>query len=186
VIFLPLFLLYGGAFLLVLWNRLNISFKPLRIAFLSSVFLLAGTPMLITIIIGGTSRIHWPPYVPPFIAVLQTWYKPQELLCSDMPWAVAWYANRKCLLIPETLRAFNEISDYGTLGTPIVGLYLTPVSGRQEFLSIIKGPSKEWGPLIMRTANLNNFLLKSFTPLPIDGECVIYSDTPRWSAKADK
>ena len=186
VVFLPLFLLYGAAFLLVLWNRLNISFKPLRIAFLSAVFLLAGTPMLITIIIGGTSRIQWPPYVPPFIAVLQTWYKPQELLCSDMPWAVAWYANRKCLLLPETLRAFNEISDYGTLGTPIVGLYLTPVSGRQEFLSLIKGPSKEWGPLIMRTANLNNFLLKSFTPLPIDGECVIYSDSPRWSAKADK
>ena len=183
IIFLPAFVLYGTAFILVLWNRLNISLKPLRIAFLTAIFILAAAPMLLRLAVGAQAKIQWPPYVPPFISALHNWYKPQELLSSDMPWAVAWYAKRKCLLLPETIRQLNEISDFGTLGSPIVGLYLTPISGGQEFLSLIKGPYKEWAPVIMRTVNLNEFLLKSFTPLPIDGECILYSDSERWSAK---
>ena len=186
VIFLPSFILYGMAFLLVLWNRLNISARPLRIAFLSIVFLVTGVPMLLTILGAQKARIQWPPYVPPFIAVFNNWFQPQEFLCSDMPWAVAWYGNRKCLLLPETVKAFNQISDYGTLGGPITGLYLTPISGSEEFLSLIKGAHKEWGPVIMRTMNLNDFLLKSFTALPIDGECILYADSDRWAHKGSQ
>jgi len=184
VVFLPAFILYGTAFILVLWNRLHISFEPLRIAFLTILVIVAATPMLLRLMSGSPSKIQWPPYVPPFISVLRNWYNPQEILSSDMPWAVAWYANRKCLLLPETVRQFNQISDYSTLGAPIVGLYLTPISGSQEFLSLIKGPYKEWGPVIMRTVNLNDFPLKSFTSLPIDGECVLYADSERWAKKS--
>lgn len=183
LIFLPIFILYGMAFVLVLWNRLNINFKPLRTAFLSIIFLLAGTPMLLTLLAGPQGRIQWPPYVPVFISVFNKWFSPGELLSSDVPAAVAWYADRKCLLLPETVRQFDEISDFGTLGTPIVGLYLTPVSAKESFLDLIKGPYKEWGPVIMRTVDLNNFLLKSYTPLPVDGECLLYADNERWRAK---
>jgi hypothetical protein len=185
-VFLPIFIIYGLAFVLVLWNRLEISFKPLRIAFLTLIFFISGTPMLLTLLAGQTARIQWPPYVPPFIAILQNWFQKDEILCSDMPWAVAWYADRKCLLLPETVKAFDEISDYSTLGSAIVGLYLTPISGRDDFLSLVKGTNKEWGPVIMRTVNLNEFLLKSFTPLPIDGECILYADTERWARKTVK
>ncbi|KAB2638122.1 MAG: hypothetical protein DVB30_06615 [Verrucomicrobia bacterium] len=142
--------------------------------------------MLLTLLAGQTARIQWPPYVPPFIAILQNWFQKEEILCSDMPWALAWYADRKCLLLPETVKAFDEISDYSTLGSSIVGLYLTPISGRDDFLSLVKGTNKEWGPVIMRTVNLNEFLLKSFTPLPIDGECILYADTERWARKTVK
>ena len=186
VLFLPVFILYGLAFILVLWNRLEIHLQFIQIAFLTLIFLLAGTPMLLTLLTGQTARIQWPPYVPPFISILQNWFQKEEILCSDMPWAVAWYAERKCLLLPETVKAFNELSDYGTLGSPIVGLYLTPISGRDDFLSLVKGENKEWGPVIMRTVNLNDFLLKSFTPLPIDGECILYADTDRWARKPVK
>ena len=183
IIFLPAFIIFGLAFILVLWNRLEITLNPLRIIFLCFLFLVSGTPMIMTILFGQPARIQWPPYVPPFIAVMEKWFQPEEVLCSDMPWAVAWYANRKCLLIPESVHAFDEISDYNTLGSPIVGLYLTPVSGNQDFLSLMKGPFKDWGPVIMRTVNLSDFLLKSFTPLPVDGECILYADTERWSRK---
>jgi len=186
IMFLPVFAIYGTAFLLVLWNRLNIEIPLLRILFLCAIFLVSGSPMLLTLIAGEQARIQWPPYVPPFIAVLSNWYQPKEILASDMPWAVAWYANRKCLLLPETVHAFDEISDYNTLGSPVVGLYLTPISGKQEFTSLVKGPYKEWGPVIMRTVNLNDFLLKSFTALPIDGECILYADSPRWSRKSSQ
>jgi hypothetical protein len=36
----------------------------------------------------------------------------------------------------------------------------------------------------MRTVNLNDFPLKSFTSLPIDGECVLYADSERWAKKS--
>ena len=186
VIFLPIFIIYGTAFLLVLWNRLEISGIPARVLFLSVVFLTTSTPMVLTLLAGQSARIQWPPYVPPFIAVLQNWFGPKEVISSDMPWAVAWYANRKCLLLPETVHAFDEISDYGTLGAPIVGLYLTPISGQEEFVNLVKGQYKEWGPVIMRTINLSDFLLKSFTPLPIDGECILYADSDRWARKSLK
>jgi hypothetical protein len=181
VIFLPVFTLYGLAFLMVLWNRLDVPAKAIRTAFLCILVLLTSAPMLLRFLAGPQGRIQWPPYVPPFISILQKWYEPGEVLSSDMPWAVAWYANRTCVLMPETVRHFNWISDFQVLGHPITGLYLTPISGGQDFLSLVKGPYKEWGPVIMRTVNLNDFLLKSFTPLPIDGECILYADTDRWS-----
>jgi 4-amino-4-deoxy-L-arabinose transferase-like glycosyltransferase len=184
ILFLPIFSIYGAAFLLVLWNRLNITLPAFRLLFLSLLFLLSSTPMLLTLMAGQQARIQWPPYVPPFIAVLSKWFQPKEILASDMPWAVAWYANRKCLLLPETVRSFTEISDFGRLGSPIVGLYLTPISGQGKFVDLVKGTYKEWGPVIMRTVNLDEFLLKTFTPLPIDGECILYADTDRWARKS--
>lgn len=183
VLFLPIFIIYGTAFLLVLWQRLNISLPAFRILFLSIIFLISGVPMIMTILAGQQARIQWPPYVPPVITLLGNWFKPQEILASDMPWAVAWYANRKCLLMPETVRSMNQISDFNTLGSPIVGLYLTPISGQEKFVDLVKGPYKEWGPVIMRTVNLNDFLLKSFTPLPLDGESILYADTDRWTPR---
>ena len=183
LIFLPVFVIYGTAFLLVLWNRLNFNYAAWRMLFIASIFLISGTPMLLTLLAGQQARIQWPPYVPPFIAILGKWFEPNEILSSDMPWAVAWYADRKCLLLPETIHAFNEISDYGTLGPSITGLYLTPISGQQPFVDLVKGPYKDWGPVIMRTVNLDDFLLKKFTPLPIDGECILYSDSERWTRK---
>ncbi len=183
IIFLPIFLLYGMAFLLVLWNRLNIAEKGLRMIFLTAVFLICAQPMIQALLAGEQARIQWPPYVPPFVTMLGNWFEPQEVLSSDMPWAVAWYAHRKCLLLPKTLRDFTEISDYGILGSSIVGLYLTPISGNESVISLSKGPYKEWGPLIMRNANLSNFSLKSFVSLPIDEECILYADSARWTRK---
>ena len=183
IIFLPIFVIYGAAFMLVLWQRLNITLPAFRVLFLSLVFLFSASPMILTLLAGQQARIQWPPYVPPVIALLGNWFKPQEVLVSDMPWAVAWYANRKCLLLPETLKAFNEISDFNTLGSPLVGIYLTPISGHEDFVDLVKGPFKDWGPVIMRTVNLNDFLLKSFTPLPIDGESILYADSDRWARR---
>ena len=64
------------------------------------------------------------------------------------------------------------------------GLYLTPVSGNRPFLSqIAKGDYGAWATFIMRTAELNRFPLQYFTPLPIDNECVFYSNRDRWTPR---
>jgi hypothetical protein len=37
--------------------------------------------------------------------------------------------------------------------------------------------------LITRPPNIQGFPLQFFTPLPIDGECIIFADRDRWSRR---
>lgn len=183
VLFLPLFIAYGLAFLIVLWNRLNLRFEPAKIAFLTLIFLVSALPLTINLLTQSPSRVNWPPYVPPFINSISNWMEPGEILVTDMPWAVAWYGGRPTLLLPSTYKQFITIHDYQYLGGPLNGLYLTPVSGNRPFLSqIAKGEYREWAQFIIRTADLTNFPLKFFTPLPVDNECVFYSNRDRWTS----
>ncbi|MEO8204838.1 MAG: hypothetical protein ABI615_01565 [Chthoniobacterales bacterium] len=182
VLFLPLMVFYGLAFILVLWHRLEINVPIYRLAFLILIPLLCAIPMLLRIVGGPTSSVNWPPYIPPVIALLGEWTAPNEIVSSDIPWAVAWYAQRKTLLLPDTVKAFNEINDYNLLGSPIVGIYLTPVSGDRRFISgIMKGPYKEWGPFITRSLNFKGLPFQAVLPLPKDGETIFFADKDRWS-----
>lgn len=186
VLFVPLLAAYGMAFVLVLWTRLEIHVRLLRIAFLVFLFFLSGAPLLNQLIAKDNSRVLWPPYVPPYIAVLGEWTEPREIIMSDMPWAVSWYADRKSLWLPRTINDYVALNDYNQLSGAIIGLYLTPVSGNSAFIAdVAKGEWKEWAPFIMRSAISKDFPLKASTPLPIAGECIFYADRDRWSAKVD-
>lgn len=182
VLFLPLFVFFGLAFLLVLWSRWELGGALMRMVFLTVVIFVCAIPMLATLFSGKNAAIQWPPYVPPFIAILGDWFGEKEILSADMPWAVAWYANRKTVLLPETVRDFNRLNDYRVLGAPINGLYLTPITGNAPlFGEIYKGSYKEWALLITRPPRVEGFALRYFTALPIDGECIIFADRDRWS-----
>jgi hypothetical protein len=182
VLFLPLFVFYGLAFIMVLWSRLEMDYPIFRVVFLSVVVFVCALPMLATLISNRAAAIQWPPYVPPFIGILGDWYGEKEIVASDMPWAVAWYAQRKSVLLPESVRAFNRLNDYRLLGEPISGLYLTPVTGNKRLFSdIYKGAYKEWAQLITRPPKVEGFALPFYTALPIEGECIIFADRDRWS-----
>jgi hypothetical protein len=181
LLFIPLMTCYGLAFLLVLWNRLEIDLRIARIGFLTLLFLFCGWPMISTMLIFPTKgSLHWPPYVPPYIAVLNSWMKPEEITASDMPWAIAWYADRRALWVPDNIRLFTDFSDYQVLGAPINGLYLTPISGSQNTLSdILKGENKDWTSVILRNVTMEGFPLKWATLLGLENECVFFSDHDR-------
>jgi hypothetical protein len=184
ILFLPLFIAFGMAFLIVLWNRMNLRFAPARYAFIGLIFLVSALPLAVNLLTTPHGRVAWPPYVAPFIHAVAEWMEPGEVLCSDMPWATAWYGGRLSLLLPATIKQFIDIHDYKYLGGPVNGIYLTPVSGNRPFLSqIAKGDYAAWATFIMRTAELNRFPLQYFTPLPIDNECVFYSNRDRWTPR---
>ena len=111
--------------------------------------------------------------------------QPTELTASDMPWAIAWYADRRSVWIPDTVQNFSELSDYKTLGGPISALYLTPISGsNNKYGDILKGEYKDWAGIIQHTANLEKFTLKYPTlALGVNEECVFISDTDRTKIK---
>jgi hypothetical protein len=193
VLFIPMAIFFGMAFVLVLWSRLTVDrpevgLRFARWSFFTGVYLLSAFP-LAHMLITASGRVQWPPYVPPYIAILggkDGWTEPDEIITSDMPWAVAWYADRKCIWLPDTIATFMDFNDYNRLHSPIVGLYLTPVSGDARFFSdIVKGEYKEWSPFILRNLNTKGFPLNAVTALPIDNECIFYSDRDRWSVKAE-
>ncbi|MEY2547081.1 MAG: hypothetical protein QOG48_2198 [Verrucomicrobiota bacterium] len=187
LLFMPIMTCYGLAFLLVQWNRLGIDIRLARLGFITLLFIMCALPMadaMLRMLFGPSkSQVRWPPYVPPYIAVLNNWMKPNEVTASDMPWAVAWYADRPAVWVPDTIKTMTELSDYGMLGMPIKGLYLTPVSGGDNKLrDIVKGEYRDWAPVIQRTIDPNKFALKWATLLGLENECVFFSDHDRQKA----
>jgi hypothetical protein len=106
--------------------------------------------------------------------------KPNEIIASDMPWAIAWYADRRSVWLPETIQAFTELNDYGVLGARVNGIYLTPVSGSQNKMAdVVKGDYKDWAPVILRSVDLQKFPLKWATLLGVESDCIFFSDHDR-------
>ena len=190
MLFVPVFAAYGIAFFLVLWKRMEIRYEPARNAFIGAICAVTALPMAVNLLTAPAQRVNWPPYVPPFINAVCQWMKPGEIICSDMPWATAWYGGRVSLLLPSTVEQFISLHDYKTLGGSINGLYLTPVSGNRPFLSqIARGEYAAWGNYILRRPELDRFYsgfpLKEKVDLPIGGECIFYSDMDRWTTREE-
>ena len=184
LLFVPIMTCYGLAFLLVQWNRLAVNVQFARAGFITLLALLCATPMIINMLgplLGARKPVvRWPPYVPPYIAVIHTWMKPNEITASDMPWAIAWYADRPSIWVPDKIKTMTELSDYKVLGMPINALYLTPISGAQnKFHDIIKGDYQDWATIIQKNPPRERFPLKWGRLLGLEGECLFLSDHDR-------
>ncbi len=186
VLFIPMMIFYGLALALFLWARLEINIRLVRYAFFTLIYLVSALEFIGMLVAQSGGRVQWPPYVPPFIAILNTWIEPREIIASDMPWAVAWYADRRSLWLPQSIKEFVALYDSDRLAGPVAALYLTPVSGNQPFLSdIATGEYKDWAAFITRTVNAKDFPLRAVTALPLNNQCVLYADRDRWSARTD-
>jgi hypothetical protein len=183
LIFVPLMTCYGLAYLLVQFNRLALNIPFARVGFITLLYLLCALPMIFATpwLSPPKPFVRWPPYMPALIGVLNDWMRPEEIIASDMPWAVAWYADRRSLWLPDTVQVMTELGDYNVLGGPVNGLYLTSVSGTDnKFRDIVKGEYKNWSAVIQRAQQLEQFPLKWNTvALGLDNECIFLSDHDR-------
>ncbi len=183
VLFVPLMTAYGLAFLLVLWGRLQFDLPFLRAAFLVVLFLAVGGQLLANLM-STPRRFQWPPYLPAFMDNYSAWMKPDEVLVSDIPWAVAWYADRKSMLLPATIEQFEIIHHDRLARGPLMGIYLTPYSaGQPTYSGIINGRYSQWARFIVREIqqeDISDWILRSAILLPIEGDSILYADRPRW------
>lgn len=181
LLFIPLFIAYGLAFLLKLWQRLELKGTLVRNAFLAGLYLISGTPLITVLTAAPSIPVQWPPYIPAVIGAVQHWMQPDEIVATDMPWAVAWYGDRRSLWLPETPAILTELHDFNQLGAGVNGLFLSPVTGNQPFVgSIARGTWKDWAPFIMRQQKVKDFPLTEMVPM-VEGQIVFYSDHDRWS-----
>lgn len=183
VLFLPVMVFYGLAFLLVLWGRLGFEQLLFRAAFIAVLYAAVSAPLLVAL--GArVARVNWPPYLPILMEKFAEWVGPEEALGSDIPWATAWYSGRCSLLLPESIEQFQLIDGERLLGAPLVAVYLTPASGAlRTYADIVDGRYRDWARLILKEAGdkpTEGWALGNRVILPIDGGSIFFADKPRW------
>jgi hypothetical protein len=113
VLLAPLVLAYGVSFFYVVLDQVELPIRELRYAIIGVFSAAVCLPMLFTFLPPHGIPLAFPPYYPPNIQTLDSWVKENELTMSDMPWAVAWYAQRQSIWLPTAGPAdFIDINDY--------------------------------------------------------------------------
>ena len=159
ILFGPIMAAYGLAFVAILWSKLNLptSLPQLRHAHFVVIVLISGGPLLLNLPKDVKNSISadepfpfWPPYYPSTLNTrLAKLTKPNEIVVSDQPWAVAWYADRTSIWLPRKVEAFERFEAMAEAeDTPITGILISPVSsGEQSMMQSYRSYSA-WGPLI--------------------------------------
>jgi hypothetical protein len=144
-LFLPFVVLYAVAFFYILLDRMQLRIPLLRMGVTGGFIAIGALPLLLTLLPPRTG-VPYPPYYPPYIVHVSRMLNPEELLCTDMPWATAWYGSRNSLLLPASLDEFYEIND--TLKR-VSGLYFTTITRDREYVrSLVSGPYRTWFPIL--------------------------------------
>ncbi|WFB37856.1 hypothetical protein P3T73_08810 [Kiritimatiellota bacterium B12222] len=171
----PLVLLYGTAFFYLMLDRMQITVQIVTLSLVTLFVFLQSIPLLVTLMPPKPSS--YPPYRASDVSLISDFFEPQELLCTDMPWATAWYGGQLSLYLPVSVDQFFEINDRLQ---PVNGLYMTMISRNRPYQSdLVRGNFQSWKPIM----DLNPLprgwpLMAGF---PIRGhESVILADSPRW------
>jgi len=150
--FMPMVVVYAAAFFVVLFERLQFRTRFLRGGMVVLFVLVNMAPMVLAVL-PPRETVPYPPYNSGVGAELGRIFRADELLASDIPWAVAWYGDRSTLWMPQRERDFIEINDRVRI---ISGVYLT-----QETLERRK-VLEEW-------LGQDQFILRLFQPPPPEG-----------------
>ena len=176
-IFLPFTVVFGTALFFALMDNsgfVQIGWEGV----LSGVMvILCAAPTLATI----TTRrpgFPYPPYYPPFVSLVSGMLEPKENLCTDIPWATAWYGNRFSVLLPRTIEDFQAIHRDRF---PLSALYLTTETTDRPYTSgLQEGTLRAWLPVINGAAPAD-FPLRHGITLPAGTrEQIFLADRVRW------
>ncbi|NOU37061.1 MAG: hypothetical protein HOO88_09875 [Kiritimatiellaceae bacterium] len=177
-IFWPFVILYGLAFFSILLDRLDLSIQLYKVGLTTLVIGLTALPLLVTIFLSPAPGLPYPPYYAPFVMRVSELLKPNEIMCTDMPWATAWYGKRTSILLPKTLDDYYEINDYRKY---ISGLYITTLTKDRPFVSsLLEGSEKTWLPITMGRLP-PDFPLKQGFALNKQDQLFL-TDSVRWGA----
>lgn len=143
VLLAPAVIIFGVSFFFTLLEQWNVPEFGFRVILTTMFGALVSLP-LIFMLLSRTYPVAYPPYFPPVIQITSGWLRENEQMMSDIPWAVAWYGDRQCVLWTRNPGDdFYQIYDYDK---PINALYLSPKALDQHLLSqLLKGAGAAWG-----------------------------------------
>jgi len=142
---LPLIVLFGMAFAIgLIWQHEDIreGWHPVLVGLIVFISALPTVARLA----GMPAQIPYPPYYPPMITHVAQMLEEDEILCTDIPWATAWYGRRISALLP---RNPDDLDDLGTISTRIGAIYLTTETGNKPYTaSLVSGFDANWLPVL--------------------------------------
>ena len=147
VLLVPLVFCYGVSFFFTFLEQMKLPVLQLRYAVIAVFAALSCLPMIFTLVSPKASPVVYPPYYPPDIQNTAGWMKENELMMSDVPWAVAWYGRHQCVWLTLNVQDdFFAINDYLK---SVQALYLTPGTMDGKFVSeLLRSGEHSWGSFI--------------------------------------
>ena len=182
VLLAPLVVIFGVASFLKLLEQVNLPTLQVRYWAIGLMLVLACQPLIATFLPPKSPPLAYPPYYPPDVQKIAGWTHQDELLMSDVPWAVAWYGNRQC-----SWTTINSQYEYYLLNDNlkhISGLYLTlyTLDGKL-FSECLQGGVDSWGNFVYKTLSANQlpagFPLRNF-PYESLLSGLFLADRQRW------
>ena len=140
ILFAPIMSAYGLAFLSILWSRIELPTGSaiMRYGHFVIVIIVSAGPLILTIPkaiqsslrTGLNQRPVWPPYWPPLLSrTLHDVTTDEQIIFSDQPWAVAWYADRTSIWLPRKVSEFESLVELAEdQKLDVAGILLTPTS----------------------------------------------------------
>ena len=182
VLLTPLAVIFGVAFFLTLLNQMELPSLPMRYIVIGLLIVLVRLQFMLTLLPPQTKVSAYPPYYPQDIQRFSAWMEPNELVMSDVPWAVAWYGDRQCTW--TTLNCEYEFVALNDFIKPVNALYLTlnTLDGR-FFTECLQGGVDNWSNFGFK-AQVYNHLPNKFplSQFPLDslGSGLFLCDHKRW------
>jgi len=146
--FLPLIILYGAAYFLATAERAANYDSAAQTVLVWLMVLLTALPATLQVM-DRRPASPYPPYFPPFISYVCDLLEPHEAVCTDIPWAAAWYGNRTAILLPQDVEDLEKLHKDRR---PIHALYVTTRTGDKPFTSsLASGKERSWLPILNRS-----------------------------------
>ena len=182
VLFLPLVAVYGVAFFYLLLDRIPFRIRLTRAAAVTAFALLNLAPMIFTLLPPRRGPYPYPPYISPVTRMVAQWFGQKDVGVSDLPWAMAWYGDRRTIWLPTTIDDFNDLHDFAPpKGVSVSFLMLTPYMLNQPMQTgVTKGQYKGWAA-VMHGQLPQTFPLRAATLLPPDNDQILLADKVRWA-----
>jgi hypothetical protein len=184
VLLAPLVFIYGVSFFFTFLDQMRLAVPQLRYVVIAAFVALSCMPMILicTLMSPKVVPVVYPPYYPPDIQQAAGWMSENELMMSDVPWAIAWYGDRQCIWL--TLDAQDSFFAVNDNLKPVLALYLTPETMDGKFVSDwIHAGEHSWGNFIIQAAMQNQipqgFPLRN-APTGFLPERMFLTDRQRW------
>jgi len=175
-VFLPWVVVFGSAFFVAVTDRILIE-DEWKSVFSGLFVFLVALPALVRAS-AMPAQNPYPPYYPPFVSYTCSMLEDDEIVCSDIPWATAWYGNRESILLPVSTDDFMALNEEWH---PLSGLLITAQTYRQSFSdALVRGQHESWWPVLNRRVP-EGFPLTHGISLPPDGyDQLFLTDKIRW------
>lgn len=173
-IFIPVIAMFGAAFFFVMFERLQLRTRWIRRGVVGLFVGLNMLPMVFTLLPPPPVSVY-PPYDGGVVAAVGETFRENDLVATDIPWAMAWYGDRSAMLIPAEESSYIYYNDNLRV---FAGIYLTTLRD-WHWMDALTSYSFWLSKYDMVHPPPEKAPLQYRRQITVDGEQILWSDTPR-------